>query len=205
VVAAAALAPALAACEAGNGAQTSRPFDPTDGASTVLHNIAIRNVFVLGPPPGGGAIPAGQSAGMFLGLVNNGAPDQLLYVDAAGTASSVQLPHGAVALAMNQPVLLTGPVPRVTLQKLTRPLSAGQFIPMTLYFQDAGTISLNVPVLARANFYTTYSAPPSPTPTAPRTARATPATTRTARATPGVTGSPRAGARTATPSASPSP
>jgi copper(I)-binding protein len=205
VIAAAALAPALAGCYAGNGAQTMQPYDPTDGASTVLHDIAIRNVFVLGPPPGGGAIPAGRSAAMFLGLVNNGAPDQLLYIDAPGTASSVKIPHGAVPLSTNQAVLLTGPAPQVILQRLVRPLSAGQFIPMILYFRDAGTISLNVPVLTRAQYYTTYSPPPSPTPTAPRTARATPGIARAARATPGVTASPGTGPRTATPSVSVSP
>lgn len=202
MAAAAALAAALAGCEAGNGAQTSRPYDTTDGASTVLHDIAIRNVFVLGPPPGG-TLPAGQPASMFLGLVNSGAPDRLLDIAALGTATSVKLPHGPVALPMNQRVLLTGPAPQVILQRLTRPLTGGQYIPMIFYFQNAGTITLNVPVLARSAFYTTYSPPPSPAPTLRRTGRPTPG--GTIRATPGAIRSPGAGSRTATPSASPTP
>lgn len=202
MAAAAALAAVLAGCEAGNGAQTSRPYDPTDGASTVLHDIAIRNVFVLGPPPGG-TLPAGRSASMFLGLVNSGAPDKLLDIAAPGAVTSVKLPHGAVALPMNQPVLLTGPAPQVTLQRVTRPLAPGQFIPMTFYFQNAGTITLNVPVLTRSGYYTTYSPPPSPAPTLPRAARRTPGGPVRG-AAPGATRSPSAGSRTATPSATPS-
>lgn len=192
-VAAAALVPALAACEAGANAQTSQPFDPTDGASTVLHDISIRNVFVLGPQRGG-TIPAGRSAGMFLGLVNNGAPDQLLEISAPGTATSVKIPHGAVPLAMNQPVLLTGPSPQVILQRLSGPLIPGQYIPMILYFQNAGTISLNVPVVTRSQFYTTYSPPPTATP--PTTRTAPPKAAAAAHATP---------APDTTPTASPSP
>ena len=195
MVAAAALAPALAACEAGAGAQTSRPYDPTDGASTVLHGIAIRNVFVLGPAPGQ-TLQAGQSAGMFLALVNNGAPDTLLDIAAPGSGT-VKLPDSAVPLGMNQKALLTGPVPRVIV-KLSRPVTAGQSIPVILYFRDAGTISMNVPVVARSSFYTTYSPPPSPAPTGTRTPRPT----GTARINPGGRRSP---GPTITPTTSPTP
>ena len=197
MVAAAALAPALAACEAGAGAQTSRPYDPTDGASTVLHDISIRNAFVLGPPPGQ-TLQAGQSAGMFLALVNDGPSDTLLDIAAPGSGT-VKLPHSAVALGMNRTVLLTGPVPQVVV-KLSRPVTAGQSIPVILYFQNAGTISLNVPVVARASFYTTYYAPATPTPTGTRTLR--PRATGTARVNPGGARSP---GPTVTPSASPMP
>lgn len=197
MVAAAALAPALAACEAGAGAQTSSPYDPTDGASTVLHNIAIRNAFVLGPPAGQ-TLPAGQSAGMFIGLVNNGAPDTLLDISAPGIASSVKLPRSSVVLPMGRPVLLTGPVPRVIV-KLSRPLRAGQFIPVMLYFQNAGAVPLNVPVVSRSSFYTTFSPPPGPSPT--RTLR--PAPGSTARVNPGGTRSPAPRSPSPAPSASP--
>lgn len=202
-VAAAALGPALAACDAGAGAQTSRPYQPTDGASTVLQDIAIRNAFVLGPAPNQ-TLPAGGSAGMFLGLANNGAPDRLLQVAAPGTASSVKLPQGAVTLPMHQPVLLTGPVPRVVLEKLTRPLGAGQTIPMVLYFQNAGTLTLNVPVVPRSAYYTTLSPPASPAPAQPHTLRPTPGANRTAGGTPGAARSPGA-APAPTGSASPTP
>jgi copper(I)-binding protein len=198
-VAAAALVPVLAACEAGAGAQTSQPYNPTDGAGTVLHDIAIRNVFVLGPPQGR-TLPAGQSASMFLGLVNSGAPDHLLDIAAPGAASSVKLPQGSVTLPMNQPVLLTGPVPRVIVRKLTRPIAPGESIPMIFYFQNAGTITINVPVIARSQYYTTFSPPPVATPTA-RPMRPTPG--QTASVTPGGARSPAAKSPAAKPTTSP--
>ena len=135
--AAVALVPALAGCAAGVNAQTNQPFTPTDGASTVFHNIAIRDVFVLGPRVNGTLQP-GQDAGMFLALVNNGAPDQLTAVSAPGTATSVTIHGGTVQLGQAQPALLTGPSPELVLTGLTRPLNGGQSVPMTLTFQNAG-------------------------------------------------------------------
>ena len=61
VLAIAALIPALAGCEAGNNAPTQEWHNPTDGAGTVLDNISIRNVFVLGAPIGT-TVRAGHSA-----------------------------------------------------------------------------------------------------------------------------------------------
>ncbi len=166
MAAAAALVPALAGCAAGVNAQTNKPFTPTDGASTVFHNIAIRNVFVLGPPVTGTLQP-GQAAGMFLALVNNGSPDQLTAVSAPGTASSVKIGGGTVQLPQNRAALLTGPAPEVVLTGLTRTLVGGQSIPLTLTFQNAGTIAMIIPVVPRANYYVTYSPPPLPPPPSP--------------------------------------
>lgn len=56
IVAAAALVPAIAGCEAGNDAPTLNWHNPTDGVGTVTHAISIRNVFVLGAP-GSAALP----------------------------------------------------------------------------------------------------------------------------------------------------
>jgi copper(I)-binding protein len=170
ITAAAALVPALAGCAAGLNAQTSQPFTPTDGAGTVFHGIAIRNVFVLGPGVNGTLQP-GQAAGLFLALVNDGAPDRLTAVSAFGTAASVTILGGPVNLPVQQPAPLTGPAPEVILNGLTRPLVGGQSIPIALTFQNAGTIAMIIPVMPRVNFYTTFS-PPAPSPTPTPTARA---------------------------------
>jgi hypothetical protein len=170
VLAIAALIPALAGCEAGNNAPTQEWHQPTDGAGTVHDNIAIRNVFVLGAPIGA-TVPAGQSAGVFLALVNDGSPDKLLGITArwpgpgGGPAGSVTLPGGAVSLASQQAVLLTGPQPKVILQDLTRPLVGGSSIVLVMTFQNAASLTLQVPVVPRAQYYATYSPPPTPTPT----------------------------------------
>jgi copper(I)-binding protein len=164
ILAIAALIPALAGCEAGYNAPTQEWHQPTDGAGTVHNNIAVRNVFVLGAPLGRN-IPAGQSAGVFLALINEGSADRLLRMSAPGTARSVTLPGGAVPLASQQSVLLTGPAPEVILQNLIRPLTGGSTVRLVMTFQNAGTLSLVVPIMPQAQYYSTFSAPPSPTPT----------------------------------------
>ena len=164
IATAVALIPAVAGCAAGLNAQTIRPFDTTDGASRVFHNISIRNVFVLGPELNGTLQP-GQTAGMFLALVNNGGPDQLTAVSAPGTATAVTISGGTVNLSQRQPALLTGPMPDVVLTGLTRRLNAGQSVPIALTFRNSGTVVMIVPVVPRANYYATFS-PPAPAPSA---------------------------------------
>jgi copper(I)-binding protein len=164
IVAAAALIPAVAGCEAGNNAPTLSWHPPAEGTGTVVHNIAIRNVFVLGGS-GTTAIPAGQSAGLYFALVNTGTPDRLMSVQAPGIAKGVTIPGGSVRLATNQVVLLTGPQPRAVLTGLTEPLASGTVVSVVLNFQNAGAVHLRVPVLARNQPYGTFSPAPTPTPT----------------------------------------
>jgi copper(I)-binding protein len=185
VLAVAALIPVLAGCEAGNNAPTQQWHQPTDGAGTVHDNIAIRNVFVLGAPIGS-TIKAGSSAGVFLALINDGSADKLVRITAPGTATSVTLPGGSVSLASQQAVLLTGPAPKVVLEGLTRPLTGGSSVRLVLTFQNAASVSLTVPVMPRAQYYSTFS-PPSPTPSPTPTTKS------------------KHKSATATPSASPSP
>lgn len=166
LVAAAALVPVLAGCEAGNNAPTLSFHFPTDAAGTTVGDLAIRNVFVLGAPLGRN-LRAGQSASLFLALVTShgGAPDKLLSVSAPGTAASVTLP-GVVPVVYGHPVYLTGPRPQVVLTNLTRTVTSGSSIRVVLTFQKAGPITLLVPVFARAAHYVTY-APPQPLISAP--------------------------------------
>ena len=78
VVVAAALAPAIAGCEAGFNAPTQQWHQPSIGASAVVNNvIRINNMFVLGAPAAT-RLPPGSSAGLFLALANSGAPDRLI-------------------------------------------------------------------------------------------------------------------------------
>jgi copper(I)-binding protein len=163
VLAIAALVPALAGCEAGNNAPTQEWHQPTDGTGVVLDNISIRNVFVLGAPIGS-TIKAGGSAGVFLALINNGSADRLVSISAPGTARSVTLPGGGVSLASQQAVFLTGPAPEVVLQGLTRPLTGGSSVRLVLTFRNAASVSIAVPVMPRAQYYSTFSPAPRPSP-----------------------------------------
>ena len=181
VVAAVGLIPAIAGCEAGNNAPTQEWHQPTPGASAIVDNtLRINNMFVLGPTPGF-TLPRGASAGVFFALSNDGAPDRLLSIRAPGEATSVLVPAGGITLGREQTLFLTGPSPRVVLQHLTRTLNGGQSIRLNLQFQNAGFVSLKVPVMPRTESYGTFSPAPlflrphaTPTPSAPGTPSPTP-------------------------------
>jgi hypothetical protein len=213
LVAAALLIPVVAGCEAGNDAPTQEFHYPTDTAgfppdtagSAAMGNLAIRNVFILGAPIGQ-ELHKGQSASLFLAMINDGAPDKLISVTAPGNASAVSLPAGGVPVLYGRPVYLTGPKPQLVLVGLTRNIASGSSVRLNLTFQKAGTFTLLVPVVPHAVHYKTY-APPQPgqtTSVAPALS-ASPSTTPTPAVTPkshgSATPSPSA---TKTASASPS-
>jgi len=202
-VAAVALIPVLARCEAGGDPPVLNWHPPTGGASATIKEgtgeIAIRNVFVLGAPTNA-TLPAGSSAGLFVGLVNTGPRDRLVRVSAPGSATSVTMPAGGVLLERDQSALLTGPAPELILTGLTRSLPGGSYIKVLLTFLRAGTVSLDVPVIARSDSFATFSPAPTASPTPSATAKhkhrgkgsatATPSPGATATATASATATP---------------
>jgi copper(I)-binding protein len=166
IVAAAALVPVIAGCEAGNNPPTLQWHQPTDGTvayAGIDNSITISNVFVLGAPVGA-VLPQGQNAGLFLGLVNVGPRDRLIAIRAPGIAQSVQLPTGGISLLSRSRVLLTGPQPMIVLRRLLKPLAGGSVIKIDLIFEKASSKSLSVPVLPRVSNYTTFSPAPASSP-----------------------------------------
>jgi copper(I)-binding protein len=162
----AALIPMVAGCEAGTNAPSLHWHQPTDGTGATVGSITISNAFVLGAPVGQ-QLQTGQNAGLFLGLVNSGLQgDRLLTVSAPGFSKSVTLPGNQVVLSSNHAVLLTGPRPQVVLVDLLHPLVGGSVVSITLDFLKAGQVQLKVPVMPRAQYYTTLR--PAPAPTTPK-------------------------------------
>jgi copper(I)-binding protein len=187
IAVAAGLIPMIAGCEAGTNAPSLHWHQPTNGTFKAVGNITISNAFVLGPPIGA-VLQPGQNAGLYMGLVNVGStttpPDRLLSVSAPGVARSVLLPGNQIVLASQHAVLLTGPKPAMVLQDLLRPLTGGSVVTLVLSFANAGNVTLKVPVMPRAQFYTTLSpppalttTPPSPSPTRSRSASPSPSPT----------------------------
>jgi len=170
------LVPALAGCEAGLNAPTLEFHPAAAGATTSVNEISISNVFVLGPQSGG-TLPAGSSASLFLGLYNNGGSDDTLVSATSTAAKSVTITGGSVSLPAQSGVNLTGPEPMVVLSGLTSPLSGGENVDVTLKFQNAGPVTLPVPVEPQSFYYSTYSQAATPTPTAPTPPPATPTPT----------------------------
>jgi copper(I)-binding protein len=185
---------ALTACEAGTNAPTQDYHPPTAGTDKTFGDLSLVNVFVLGPPIGQ-TLAAGDSASVFLALSNTGSPDKLLSVSAPGVARSGTVSGGSVSLAKQQTVLLTGPAPKIILNDLTRQLAGGTSVRLVLDFQNAGTVDVVVPVMPRAQYYSTLLPPPSPSPSASAKASASPKAT----ASPSASASP-----SVSPSASPS-
>ena len=174
IAVAAALIPMIAGCESGFNAPSLHFHPPTDGTYHEVGNITISNAFVLGAPIGAVLRP-GQNAGLFLGLVVNPGPsDRLVSISAPGVAQSVRLPASPITLTSAHPVLLTGPRPAVILEHLLRPLGVATarnrstVVPITLTFANAGSVTIDVPVIPRANFYSTLSPPPALTAATPK-------------------------------------
>lgn len=162
--AAACLAAGAAGCDAGNNAPTLTQYHAaSDGINTLVHGVKISDAFVLGAQIGS-SLAAGQSAGLFLALFNAGSADKLVSAAAPGIAASVRLPSGGIPLPSQQAVYLTGPVPRIVLTKLTRPLPGGGVVSVIFNFVKAGSVKLTLPVLPRSDYYATFSPAPSPAP-----------------------------------------
>jgi len=155
------LVPALAGCEAGLNAPTLEFHQASFGVSTMVDGINIDDVFVLGPAVDS-TLPAGGQAGVFLSLESQNS-DQLTSVSAPGTASSVHLASGPITLNPYTLADLSGPTPQVVLNGLTNPLSGGETVQLVLNFQNAGVVTLMVPVEPAAYEFATYSPPPTPT------------------------------------------
>jgi copper(I)-binding protein len=187
------LTPVIAGCEAGADAPTLEYHSASSGAHIIVNGIQITNAFVLGAPTGS-TLPSGSSASLFVSLYNsNGSSDTLLSATAAGTASSISLSGGTVALPANaSPVNLTGPGPEVVLENLSQPLRGGTSIPVTFYFEHAGKVTLPLPVEPQSFQWATFSPPASSTAVSPATATPVSSGTATSTATSTATATPTA-------------
>jgi copper(I)-binding protein len=188
------LAPVLAGCEAGNDAGVLQFHPAANGAAGSTASLTVSDVFILGGP-NGQAVPAGGSASMFLSVYNAGpAADQLVSVDTAGAARSVQLAGGSFAVPAQAMTGLEGPQPKVVLRNLSKELTAGSTVEVLLSFRNAGSMELSVPVEARSTYYSSFS-PPAPAPSASKRVRVG------ATSPAGVSASPATGTGTSTPAA----
>ncbi|GAA1015789.1 hypothetical protein Aple_010210 [Acrocarpospora pleiomorpha] len=189
VIAVAALlaaAPVLAACGAGDNANTNQPYAPTDAQVLISHSsdsvygergMRVSQAFVLGPDSGG-QIPAGGAAPLYLVLTNqNPAPDSLVSV--------TPLPDQATSVKVTAPVQVppntlvnTGqPSPQLAVEGLKNALRGGETLRLTLKFQTAGDITMDVPVITRSREYATLPPVPGALPAPSPVASASPAAT----------------------------
>jgi hypothetical protein len=175
--------PAVAGCEAGADAPTLEFHSASSGAHADFNGISISDAFVLGAPSGS-AVPAGGSASLFVGLYNTGTSDDTLEsVTAQGHAASVTIKGGSVTIPASASANLTGPEPVVVLKNLSQPISGGQDIPVTFDFAHAGAVTLELPIEAQSEYFSTYS-PPAPTSSATPKASVSPSPSASGKAKP---------------------
>jgi copper(I)-binding protein len=178
------LVPVLAGCEAGNGAPVLQFHPAANGAQGTTDSVTISDAFILGGTASQ-PLQAGSSASMFLSVYNGGdSADKLVGIDATGSAKSVQLSGGSIAIPAQDSTDLEGPMPKVVLRGLTKALNGGTTVKVLLSFENAGSVELTVPVEPRTTYYSSFS-PPAPTPSATKSAKAG----ATGTATPGTSAS----------------
>lgn len=169
VVAAAFLAaPVLAGCGAGFDATTNKPYAPNE-AGVLIDNgrygkgdIHIPQAFVLGPDSGA-QLPWRGSAPVYLNILNTAsAPDTLQAVTATGIGPAKLT--APIQLPSDQLVNTGKPTPQIMLEAIPKSLRGGESIKLDLQFANAGTVSLDVPVVTRSREFTEYPAAPGATP-----------------------------------------
>jgi copper(I)-binding protein len=157
------LAPiALSACSAGQVAQTAVQNRDRTGGQANVGALALRALEL--PYPTGGVYQSGSDARLLGGIVSTSESDDTLVsiegpdfgsVDVVDPAASASAPAGATSLDVTVPAegtlfLGNGTGPSVTLVGLTNELGVGQFIDVTFTFEQAGAITVPVPVGASA-------------------------------------------------------
>ena len=209
-VAAIAAVPAVTGC-AGVNVSTLGWHPATPGAFGTVGGIQLENVYLVGAPPNA-QVPTSGAAGLFMALYNAGSgPDTLLGISTPGPGEqgAVDGPSTGIRVGGGQVRSLEGPKPVVWLAHLTEPLRGGTTVKMVFAFRNAGSITLMVPVMPRADDYSSLAPPPSPTPSPTATTshrKREAAHHRPGVApTPGTSGSGTSGSSGATPATSPTP
>ncbi len=162
----------LTACAAGYQAETSRERTTLTSVSGVRGTLTVRNVFLVGPADSGGSIP------LYLAAFNGGTTsDRLVSISSSG-ASGGYVPSDAGIPAGGSTFFNTGDASVPQLTGLKQKVLVGQQLSVTMVFQEAGELTLSVPVeasdLARPSPVPSASASATPSSSASPSASATP-------------------------------
>lgn len=162
IAACCASAPSLVGCSAGQITQTDGQVAAVDGAyADVGENIALRDALIPIPPDSNGTYPTGSSVPVLLTIVNEGTrADRLIAVTSPAASQVLVLGTTTIAPGTNvtstagsasagvqpQSPLVVGQL-RIVLNT-AQPLRAGLNTPVTFVFENAGTVTLPVPMAA---------------------------------------------------------
>ena len=160
---------ALSACSAGQVTQTATQERDKVGAMAQLGDITVRAVEFQSPSEG--SYEAGDDAELRLAVVNSGEEaDTLVSVDGegfgdveiessdsgsaagatagatTGAASTPSAGSGEIEIPADTTVFVDGDAATITLTDLDEPLTVGQYLELTLTFENAGEVTLPVTV-----------------------------------------------------------
>jgi hypothetical protein len=151
---------ALTGCGAGAVSQTASQASGVNGAIAQVGNILVRNASIDFPPNApanaGAVYQPGGAAPLSMTVVNVGAsPDKLLAVTSpvAGTGQitgDATIPPGSTVTVGNNTgtdsQALAGRTISIKLAGLVGPVRSGLTYPVSLRFQNAGVLNVDVPV-----------------------------------------------------------
>jgi copper(I)-binding protein len=145
---------ALSACSAGQVTQTASQERDKVGAMGQVGDITVRAVELVSPRAG--SYEAGDDAEMTLAIVNSGAEaDTLVGVDGEGfgdveirTAATGGSAAGSdeIEIPTDTTVFVDGDDASITLTDLDESLTVGQYLELTLSFENAGDLTVPVTV-----------------------------------------------------------
>jgi copper(I)-binding protein len=152
---------ALSACSAGQVAQTAQQNRDRTGAQMSVGDLALRAVEL--PYPTGGIYESGGDARLLAAVVSTSDTDDTLVSITGDAFDSVEVvdPEATAAATPGGPLDLTVPAngtlylgngtgPSVTLVGLSQDLGVGQFVTVTFTFEQAGEVTVPVPVATSA-------------------------------------------------------
>jgi copper(I)-binding protein len=135
---------ALSACSAGQVTQTATQERDKTGAQAQVGDITLRQVRL--EEPRGGRYEAGDDAELLLAIVNGGEDtDTLVGVEGDGF-SDAEISDDAIEIPRDTTVFVGENRTSVTLHDLDESLTTGQYLEITLTFENAGKIDVPVTV-----------------------------------------------------------
>ncbi len=170
----------LSACAAGYQAETSRERTTLTSVSGAKGNLTLRNIFFVGPASSGDNLP------LYLAVFNGGTSTDKLLSISSSTFSSGFVPSDSSITGNGQLFYNEGDgnVPQLIGAKSQ--VRVGQTVTVTLNFQQAGELTLAVPIEKA----TDGLAGPSPTPTPSASASASPSASAGTSASPSASATP---------------
>jgi copper(I)-binding protein len=151
----------VAACSAGQVAQPAEQNRDKTGNMADLGTLSLRAVELAYPT--GGVYPAGSDARLLAAVASDSATEDTLVsiegdfdsVDVVDPAATGDTATGSGSLDVTVPAdgvlfLGNGTGPSVTLVGLANEVAVGDTVPVTFTFEQAGTVTLQVPVATSA-------------------------------------------------------